>query len=174
MKPEAGSFGLREQSPLRGLNCSPKGFVLLAQCFSAGRKGEQMRKAVVILAVVIILITTWIGFNPIGRFGSCRFGLLVYSAIPFPAVDLVIHANGLPALRGSKAHFVAFAEIEGLLEEKPDVLIIGTGYDNLVQVEDEIAAMPNIEILPTPQAVRRYNELRSEGKRVAAVIHSTC
>jgi hypothetical protein len=133
-----------------------------------------MKKTILVAAVIVILITAWIGFNPIGRFGFCRFGLLVYSAIPFPAVDLVIHANGLPALRGSKEHFVAFTEIEGLLKEVPDVLIIGTGYDNLVQVEEEVAALSDVEILPTPQAVRRFNELRGEGKRVAAVIHSTC
>jgi len=133
-----------------------------------------MKKTIVIVAVVIVLITAWVGFNPIGRFGFCRFGLLVYSAIPFPAVDLVIHTNGLPSLRGSKAHFVGFSEIEGLLKEGPDVLIVGTGYDNLVQVEEEIAALPAVVILPTPQAVRRYNELRDEGKRVAAIIHSTC
>jgi hypothetical protein len=133
-----------------------------------------MKKAIFVAAMVVILITAWIGFNPIGRFGFCRFGLLVYSAIPFPAVDLVIHANGLPAIRGSKEHFVGLAEIEGLLKEGPDVLIIGTGYDNLVQVEEEVAALPAIVILPTPQAVRRYNELRGEGKRVAAIIHSTC
>jgi hypothetical protein len=145
-----------------------------------GREAAQrveeavMKKAIVVAAMIIVLITAWVGFNPIGRFGFCRFGLLVYSAIPFPVVDLVIHANGLPAIRGSKAHFVGFSEIEGLLKEGPDVLIIGTGYDNLVQVEEDISAMPNIEILPTPQAVRRYNELRGEGKRVAAIIHSTC
>ena len=135
-----------------------------------------MKKIIVVVVVVIVLITTWVGFNPIGRFGFCRFGLLVYSAIPFPAVDLVIHANGLPALRGSKAHFVGFAEIEPLLRERPDVLIIGTGYDNMVQVEEGILAMSAVQVLPlpTPQAVRRYNELRREGKRVAAIIHSTC
>lgn len=142
-----------------------------------------MKKTIVVVVGVIVLITAWIGFNPIGRFGFCRFGLLVYSAIPFPAVDLIIHANGLPAIRGStvldwtvqgKAHFVAFAEIEGLLEEGPDALIIGTGYNKLVQVEEEVAALLTIVILPTPQAVRRYNELRGEGKRVAAIIHSTC
>ena len=135
-----------------------------------------MKKAIVIVAVVMVLITAWVGFNPIGRFGFCRFGLLVYSAIPFPAADLVIHTNGMPSLRGSKAHFVDFAEIEPLLRERPDVLIIGTGYDNMVQVEEEILAMSAVQVLPlpTPQAVRRYNELRREGKRVAAIIHSTC
>jgi hypothetical protein len=69
-----------------------------------------MQKTIVIVVGVIVLITAWVGFNPIGRFGFCRFGLLVYSAIPFPAVDLVIHANGLPAIRGSKEHFVGLAE----------------------------------------------------------------
>ncbi len=135
-----------------------------------------MKKAIVVVAVVIVLITAWVGFNPIGRFGFCRFGLLVYSAVPFPAVDLVIHANGLPAIRGSKAHFVGLAEIDGLLKERPDVLIIGTGYDNLVRVEEQMLAMSAVQILPlpTPEAVRRYNELRGEGKRVAAIIHSTC
>ncbi len=135
-----------------------------------------MKKAIVVIAVLMVLITAWVGFNPIGRFGFCRFGLLVYSTIPFPGVDLIIHANGLPAVRGSKAHFVGFAEIEPLLREKPDVLIIGTGYDNMVQVEEEILAMSAVQVLPlpTPQAVRRYNELRREGKRVAAIIHSTC
>ena len=135
-----------------------------------------MKKVIVLVAVIMVLITAWVGFNPIGRFGFCRFGLLVYSAIPFPAVDLVIHANGWPSLRGSKAHFVGFAEIEPLLRERPDVLIIGTGYDNMVQVEEEILAMSAVQVLPlpTPQAVRRYNELRREGKRVAAIIHSTC
>ncbi len=142
-----------------------------------------MKKAMVVIAVVVVLVTAWVGFNPIGRFGFCRFGLLVYSAVPFPAVDLIIHANGWPSVRGStvldwtvqgKAHFIGLSEIEGLLKEEPDVLIIGTGYDNMVQVEEEIAVMPAVEILPTPQAVRRYNELRGEGKRVAAIIHSTC
>lgn len=135
-----------------------------------------MKKAMFAAAAVMILITAWVGFNPIGRFGFCRFGLLVYSALPFPGADLVIHANGLPAIRGSKAHYVGFAEIEGLLEEEPDVLIIGTGYDNMVQVEEEILAMSAVQILPLPtsQAIRRYNELRGEGKRVAAIIHSTC
>lgn len=134
------------------------------------------KKVIVIFAVIMVLTMAWIGFNPIGRFGFCRFGLLVYSAIPFPAADLVIHANGLPALRGSKAHFVGFAEIEPLLRERPDVLIVGTGYNNMVQVEEEILAMSAVQVLPlpTPQAVRRYNELRGEGKRVAAIIHSTC
>jgi len=133
-----------------------------------------MKKTIIVIIVVVVLTMAWLRLNPIGRFGFCSFGLLVYSAIPFPVVDLVIHANGVPAVRGSKAHFVGLAEIEGLLKEGPDILIIGTGYNNMVRVGKEMTAMANVEVLPTPQAVRRYNELRVKGKRVAAIIHSTC
>jgi hypothetical protein len=44
----------------------------------------------------------------------------------------------------------------------------------MVRVEEKIAALPTIVILPTPQAVKRYNELRGDGKQVVAIIHSTC
>ena len=71
-----------------------------------------MKKAIVVIAILVVLLTTWIGFNPIGKFGFCRFGLLVYSAIPFPGVDLVIHVNGLPALRGSKTHWKLSANLD--------------------------------------------------------------
>lgn len=133
------------------------------------------------LAVVVVLGVVWVAFNPPGRFGFCRFGPTVYSGIPFPAVDVVVHANGLPGIRGSKAHWVSVEEFDRLIGPRadawPDVVVIGTGYEGRVQVEGGIlirGAGPGVELLPTPQAVWRYNELRAAGKRVAAIIHSTC
>jgi hypothetical protein len=119
-------------------------------------------------------------FNPPGRFGIFRFGLTVYSGIPFPIVDVVVYANGLPGIRGSKAHFISVEEFENLLGPRadawPDVVIIGTGYEGMVRVEESIQtwADPAVEVLLTPQAILRYNELRVAGRRVAAIIHSTC
>jgi hypothetical protein len=56
------------------------------------------------------------------------------------------------------------------------VVIIGTGYEGMVRVEESIQtwADPAVEVLLTPQAILRYNELRVAGRRVAAIIHSTC
>lgn len=133
------------------------------------------------LAVVVVLGAVWVAFNPPGRFGYHRFGLTVYSGIPFPAVDVVVYANGLPGIRGGKAHWISVEEFDRLVgpraDDYPDVVIIGTGYEGRVQVERDIlirSAGPPVEILPTPQAIRRFNELRAAGKRVAAIIHSTC
>lgn len=133
------------------------------------------------LAVVIVLGAVWVAFSPPGRFGYHRFGLIVYSGIPFPGVDVVVHANGLPGIRGSKAHWVSAEEFDQLIGSRadawPDMVIIGTGYEGRVQVDMGIlirGASPVVEVLPTPQAIERYNELRKAGKKVAAIIHSTC
>jgi hypothetical protein len=129
---------------------------------------------------VVVLVAAWVAFNPPGRFGYHRFGLTVYSGIPFPAVDVVVNASGLPGIRDGKAHWVSAEEVERLIGSRadawPDVVIIGTGYEERVQVEESILTWdgPTVEVLPTPQAIRRFNELRAAGKRVAAIIHSTC
>jgi len=146
------------------------------------KNGQKMKRwRFGCLALVILLGIAWLGFNPPGRFGYHRFGLTVYSGIPFPAVDVVVYANGLPGIRGSKAHWVSAEEFDQLIGPQvgdyPDVVIIGTGYEGQVQVDGGILIRgygPIVEVLPTPQAVRRFNELRAAGKRVAAIIHSTC
>ena len=141
----------------------------------------KSRLTTALIPFLIVAVGTWVGFNPPGRFGICRFGLTVYSGIPFPVVDMVVHANGLPGIRGSKAHWVSAEEVDRLIgiqaEAWPEVLVIGTGYEGMVRVAPALLARgdgPSIEILPTPEALRRYNELRTAGRRVAAIIHSTC
>lgn len=140
------------------------------------------RKRVLVgcLAIALLLCIVWVVLNPLGRFGYHRFGLTVYSGIPFPGVDVVVYANGLPSIRGSKAHWVSAEEAERLSGTRasawPDVVIIGTGYEGRVQVEESVLTWvgPAVQVLSTPEAVRRFNELRAAGKRVAAIIHSTC
>lgn len=132
------------------------------------------------LAVAVVLGAVWVAFNPPGRFGYHRFGLTVYSGIPFPVIDVVVHANGLPGIRDSKAHRVSAEEVKRLIGTRadawPDTVIIGTGYEERVQVEESVLAWdgPIVEVLPTSQAICRFNELRAAGKRMAAIIHSTC
>ena len=55
-------------------------------------------------------------------------------------------------------------------------LEIPPGYEGQVQVEGSLLTRDGlaVEVPPTSQAVRRFNELRSADKRVTAVIRSTC
>ncbi|HIE23168.1 MAG TPA: hypothetical protein EYP68_02950 [Candidatus Korarchaeota archaeon] len=128
-----------------------------------------------IISLVVVSFVIWILINQPGKFGIHVFGFTVYSGIPLPYVDVKVHANGWPSLR-KKSHFLAYEEIKDLLEEKPEVIVIGIGYSNAVRVDERILKIkgPRIEILSTPEAISRFNELKTKGVKVAAIIHSTC
>ena len=56
-------------------------------------------------------------------------------------------------------------------------LAIGNGWDSVAQVEDAVKTdYPDVElhILPTPEAVKMYNSLVSQGRLVVLIAHSTC
>ena len=67
-------------------------------------------------------------------------------------------------------------EIEPLAADDVDVIVIGTGWQGIAVPDPEIldAFDCQIVILRTGEAVREYNRLRGEGKRVAMLIHTTC
>ncbi|ODS37496.1 MAG: hypothetical protein A7316_09340 [Candidatus Altiarchaeales archaeon WOR_SM1_86-2] len=94
--------------------------------------------------------------------------------MPFPYFDLKIHDDGSFSIR-EKSHFVSLDEVKELADEKPDVLIIGIGYDEMVRVDERILnSFAGVEVLETSRAIERFNELKDNGRRVSAIIHSTC
>lgn len=76
-------------------------------------------------------------------------------------------------------HTVTEQDIVDLFEENPDYIIIGTGASGLVYVKNEV--IKKIEekgikliIENTKKACEEFNNLKKEGKRVNAILHSTC
>lgn len=134
------------------------------------------RKALIFGFIVLVLIV-WIILNPIGKFGYYGFGYTVYSAIPVPYFDLKIGPSGIPQIR-EKSHLVLFNEVDEYIElnyEYNITLIIGIGYDGLVKVDEKILeSNSTIIVLKTPEAIKKYNDLKGQGKKVAIVIHSSC
>lgn len=127
------------------------------------------------LIIIALLISLWILVNPRERFGYSTYGLTTYNALPIPYFDLIIHKDGTLSFRKGKSHFVSFNESESLLNKTPHFLIVGLGYDGLVQVDPKINSTPiKVEAMKTPQALARFNQLKDEGMNVSAIIHSTC
>jgi len=65
-----------------------------------------------------------------------------------------------------------------LLEQKPAIVIIGTGYSGLMEVSSEVKdylRKLGIEVIiePTIKAWQKYNQL-SQSKKVIALFHLTC
>jgi len=77
------------------------------------------------------------------------------------------------------SHFVDLEDIEGVLDENPEYVIIGTGKSGLVKVSADAKnffldhKVPVI-IKETNQAAIEYNELKKQRKRVVALMHLTC
>lgn len=76
-------------------------------------------------------------------------------------------------------HFIGDFEVEELLSNKPEAVIIGIGTAGAVEVGKEVrekleAAGVELRLLLTPLAIAEFNKLYSEGKRVNALIHTTC
>lgn len=76
-------------------------------------------------------------------------------------------------------HKMSDWEMEKLLEGKPEIVIIGNGWNEAMEVSQKLKvksqkAKIELKVLRTPEAVEEYNRLVAEGKRVNALIHTTC
>lgn len=77
-----------------------------------------------------------------------------------------------------EGHLLNVEDIQEILDFKPEVLIIGTGMNGIMEVNDEVQTKLSeggIEfyIERTPKAVELYNRICQEKKTVAA-LHLTC
>jgi hypothetical protein len=76
-------------------------------------------------------------------------------------------------------HVIPDWEQEKLLEGDPEVVVIGDGWSSCLKVSEEArkkfeAAGVEVLILDTTRAVKEYNRLVGEGKKVNVLIHTTC
>lgn len=76
-------------------------------------------------------------------------------------------------------HAVADWEQKLLLSENPEVILIASGWSGILRVEEEFKKKveetgAELRVVLTPRIVKEYNQLITEGKRVNALIHTTC
>lgn len=133
------------------------------------------RRAKVITSVAVGLLLFWFILNPLGKFGISFFGYATFNAVPRPISDFQISHSG--DVRGiAKTHDLRLSHVQWLIDEKPDVLIIATGWNGVVTVSDEIKKIENIEMLflNSGKALKKFNELKGKGTKVSIHFHSTC
>jgi hypothetical protein len=107
-------------------------------------------------------------------FGSMRVGGKTYYS------DIVVTSNAVTQWWREESHLVQAADIAAILEEKPAVIVLGTGYSGGMQVSTEAARLceeKGVELIVGRTAVvlDQYNKIVLEGKKaVAAAFHLTC
>lgn len=84
------------------------------------------------------------------------------------------------------SHKIGDWEQETLLKDNPEVILIADGFQGALEVEPAVmeklqksgaeTRLParQVLVLHSPAAAIKYNELLKQGKRVNALIHTTC
>ena len=107
-------------------------------------------------------------------FGKIKIDSKKYSA------DLIIYPDRIKSSWWRKeGHLLQLEDLEDVLDEKPDVLIIGTGYSGLMKVPEETKNLIKkndikIYVARTTDAVKLFNEMQEEKRKIIAALHLTC
>ncbi|MEW6685468.1 MAG: Mth938-like domain-containing protein [Candidatus Edwardsbacteria bacterium] len=94
--------------------------------------------------------------------------------------DVIIYPNRVNASWWRKGgHCLCLEDLTEVLQDKPEILIIGTGAAGIMQVPKETKekmekAGIELHILKTKESCKKYNELLKAGKKVIAALHLTC
>lgn len=118
------------------------------------------------------------------KIDSCGWGNVTVNGQRF---DQVIISGGkvirreiekLENLFGT-THRIGDWEIEELLLGNSEIIILSSGQVGVMKITDEVLeklskSKAEIKVLLTPAAVSEFNKLSQEGKRINALIHTTC
>ena len=78
-----------------------------------------------------------------------------------------------------QGHRLDQADMMDILESRPDYLVIGTGYAERMDVPETTRKVISdrgirMSVEKTDRAVKTFNRLYEEGRRVAGAFHLTC
>ena len=112
-----------------------------------------------------------------------NFGLIVIDGKQYVHDVLILPDGTVKKREPSKVRFgsheIVWDDVVKIVNEQPQVIVIGTGASGLSKLSVDVGVklrQANIDlvILPSSQAVEKFNQLTQEGGRVAALIHITC
>jgi hypothetical protein len=117
------------------------------------------------------------------KIDSFNFGFIVVDEKQYSS-DIVILPDGTvkernPGKGRLGSHTIARSEIEALTRSQPEVILIGTGVQNMARLAHDAEfylTKPDLDVtvLPSNEVVKKYNKLVEDGEKVAALIHVTC
>jgi hypothetical protein len=109
---------------------------------------------------------------------SYDFGEIVINGKSYTS-DVIIYPDKVDSSWWRKeGHELAIEDLKDVLEQKPEMIIVGTGYSGIMQVLPETKKLIESEkikllIEDTRRACQSFNEL-SKKQKVIAMLHLTC
>ena len=111
------------------------------------------------------------------RIDSYSFGKIVIDGKIYTKDVIIFPDHILSPWWRKEGHYLALRDLDKILDEKPDILVIGTGYWGNMEVPDSLVHDLTIEgirviVKNTSEAVGVFNIMNSPKK--AAAFHLTC
>jgi hypothetical protein len=112
------------------------------------------------------------------KIDSYHFGQIVINGRKYTS-DVIIFPDRVQGdWWRDESHELALKDIADIIDENPEIVLIGTGSSGLMKVLPEVASAieaRHIQLIvqSTAEACEIYNQL-SQTQRVAAALHLTC
>jgi hypothetical protein len=109
---------------------------------------------------------------------SYEFGEIIIDGAPYTS-DVIVYPDRVDGKWWRKeGHTLSAEDLKDIINYKPDVLIVGTGYSGFLKVASRAkqtleASGIELVVAQTKKACQKFNEL-SKTKRVVAALHLTC
>ena len=106
-------------------------------------------------------------------------GRIIVNHITYHQDLKIIHGQVVDNWWRKTGHRVDVIDMKDVLDASPDIVVIGTGYAEMMRVSDDLTSEThrrNINLIAenTNKAVQTFNDLFSKGKNVSGAFHLTC
>jgi hypothetical protein len=113
------------------------------------------------------------------RISACEFGRIAIADKTYTSDVIVAPEQVIDSWWRKEGHNLQIEDLDDIVNAKPDMLIIGTGYSGRMHVPDETKRYleeRGIKVLQakTRDAVTAFNQLHTEHARIVAALHLTC
>jgi hypothetical protein len=113
------------------------------------------------------------------KINSAEFGYITVDDKTYSS-DVFIYWNGkVENAEIDVRHLLTLKQAKKTLDKKPEILLVGSGEDGYFEVSDEVMHVCQnkkiqLIVMPTPEAIKKFNELIDKNKKIIAFIHVTC
>ncbi len=113
------------------------------------------------------------------KINSYKFGKIVINNTKYNS-DVIIHSNSVKSNWWRESgHNLSVSDLKDITDDLPDILVVGTGAYSLMKISGETIKFlkgNNVDLIieDTPLAVKTYNKLSAEQKKVTGAFHLTC
>ena len=113
------------------------------------------------------------------RISEYELGIIAIADKTYTSDVIVAPEQVIDSWWRKEGHNLQIEDLDDIVNAKPDMLVIGTGYYGRMQVPDETKQYleeRGIKVLQakTRDAVTEFNQLQKEYARIVAALHLTC